>query len=96
MPSLETEVKARSLELHRLNNIVSQALTGNEACNHIAETALVASVAKGVSCLLIAPRLYRELLGTERCLDRSSRGLLLEGFVPHDVYAMACEVPPSV
>ena len=84
------------MELLRLNNVVSQALTGDKACDRIAETALVASVAESISCLLIAPRLCRKLLSTEGCLDRSGCGLLLQGIVLPDVYAMACEMPPSI
>ena len=96
VPSLVVEGKAHSMELLRLNNVVSQALTGDKACDRIAETALVASVAESISCLLIAPRLCRKLLSTKGCLDRSGCGLLLQGIVLPDVYAMACEMPPSI
>jgi hypothetical protein len=96
VPSLVVEGKAHSMELLRLNNVVSQALTSDEACDRIAETALITSVTESISCLPIAPRLCRKLLSTERCLNRSGYGLLLQGIILPDVYAMACEMPPSI
>jgi hypothetical protein len=94
--SLVVKGKAHSIELLRLDNVVSQALTSDKACDRIAETALIASVAESISCLLIAPRLCRKLLSTEGCLDRSGYSLLLQGIVLPDVYAIACEMPPSI
>ena len=94
--SLIIEGKAHSMELLRLNNVVSNALTGDKACDRIAETALVIGVAESVPRLLVAPRLRRKLLGTEGRFDGSGCGLLLEGIVLPDVYVMACEMPPSV
>ena len=77
VPSLVVEGKAHSIELLRLNNVVSQALTSDKACDRITETALVTSIIESISCLLIAPRLCRKLLSTEGCLNRSGCSLLL-------------------
>lgn len=75
---------------------MGEALTGDKACDRIAESGLVAGVAESVPRLLVAPRLRCKLLDTKRRFDGSRCRLFLKGVVLPDVYAMACEMPPGV
>lgn len=94
--SLVIEGKAHCIKFFRLNNVVSQTLASDKACDRVAETGLIISVAESISRLLIARRLCRKLLSAEGRLDRSGCSLLPQGVVLTNVYAMACEMPSSI
>lgn len=71
-------------------------MTGDKACDHIAKIAIVADIAEIVHRILVAPRLHRKHLATERRFDKFDCGLLLTGIVSPDMYPVACKMPPSV